>query len=94
MPKKVLLDSKKIDIILNRLVCQLVENHKDEMKKLDEKHHGIRKKALAELESRYKDEILKLESSIEREVYAHERAASKLSQQHNHEIRKIYDLYK
>ncbi len=29
MPKKVLLDSKKIDIILNRLVCQLVENHKD-----------------------------------------------------------------
>ena len=29
MPKKVLLNSKKIDIILNRLVCQLVENHKD-----------------------------------------------------------------
>ena len=29
MPKKVLLDSKKIDIILNRLVCQLVENHND-----------------------------------------------------------------
>jgi len=29
MPKKVLLDSKKIDIILNRLVCQLLENHKD-----------------------------------------------------------------
>ena len=29
MPKKVLLDSKKLDIILNRLVCQLVENHKD-----------------------------------------------------------------
>lgn len=29
MPKKVLLDSKKIDIIINRLVCQLVENHKD-----------------------------------------------------------------
>ncbi len=29
MPRKVLLDSKKIDIILNRLVCQLVENHKD-----------------------------------------------------------------
>tara|TARA_Y100001970_G_scaffold125193_1_gene154930 strand:+ start:132 stop:668 length:537 start_codon:yes stop_codon:yes gene_type:complete len=29
MQKKVLLDSKKIDIILNRLVCQLVENHKD-----------------------------------------------------------------
>ena len=29
MSKKVLLDSKKIDIILNRLVCQLVENHKD-----------------------------------------------------------------
>ena len=29
MPKKVLLDSKKIDIILNRLVCQLVENHKN-----------------------------------------------------------------
>ncbi len=29
MPKKVLLDSKKIYIILNRLVCQLVENHKD-----------------------------------------------------------------
>ena len=29
MPKRVLLDSKKIDIILNRLVCQLVENHKD-----------------------------------------------------------------
>ena len=29
MPKKVLLDSKKIDIILYRLVCQLVENHKD-----------------------------------------------------------------
>ena len=29
MPKKVLLNSKKINIILNRLVCQLVENHKD-----------------------------------------------------------------
>ena len=29
MPKKVLLDSKKIDLILNRLVCELVENHKD-----------------------------------------------------------------
>ena len=29
MPKKVLLDSKKIEIILNRLVCELVENHKD-----------------------------------------------------------------
>ena len=29
MPRKVLLDSKKIDIILDRLVCQLVENHKD-----------------------------------------------------------------
>ena len=29
MPKKVLLNSKKIDIILNRLVCELVENHKD-----------------------------------------------------------------
>ena len=29
MSKKVLLNSKKIDIILNRLVCQLVENHKD-----------------------------------------------------------------
>ena len=29
MSKKVLLDSKKIDIILKRLVCQLVENHKD-----------------------------------------------------------------
>ena len=27
--KKVLLDSKKIDLILNRLVCELVENHKD-----------------------------------------------------------------
>ena len=29
MSKKVLLDSKKIEIILNRLVCELVENHKD-----------------------------------------------------------------
>ena len=29
MPKKILLDSKKIDLILNRLVCELVENHKD-----------------------------------------------------------------
>ena len=29
MPKKILLDSKKIDLILNRLVCQLIENHKD-----------------------------------------------------------------
>tara|TARA_S200000501_G_C20694738_1_gene686782 strand:+ start:124 stop:660 length:537 start_codon:yes stop_codon:yes gene_type:complete len=29
MPKKVLLDSRKIEIILNRLVCELVENHKD-----------------------------------------------------------------
>ena len=29
MPKKVLLDSKKIEIILNRLVCELVENHND-----------------------------------------------------------------
>ena len=29
MPKKILLDSKKIDLILNRLVCKLVENHKD-----------------------------------------------------------------
>tara|TARA_B100000886_G_scaffold121790_1_gene82030 strand:- start:1284 stop:1826 length:543 start_codon:yes stop_codon:yes gene_type:complete len=29
MPKKILLDSKKIDLILNRLVCELIENHKD-----------------------------------------------------------------
>ena len=29
MPKKILLNSKKIDLILNRLVCELVENHKD-----------------------------------------------------------------
>ena len=29
MPKKILLDSKKIDLILSRLVCELVENHKD-----------------------------------------------------------------
>ena len=29
MPKEILLDSKKIDLILNRLVCQLIENHKD-----------------------------------------------------------------
>ena len=29
MPKKILLNSKKIEIILNRLVCELVENHKD-----------------------------------------------------------------
>ena len=29
MPKKILLDSKKIDLILNRLLCELVENHKD-----------------------------------------------------------------
>ena len=29
MPKNILLDSKKIDLILNRLVCELVENHKD-----------------------------------------------------------------
>ena len=29
MPKKLILDSKKIDIILNRLVCQLFENHKE-----------------------------------------------------------------
>ena len=29
MSKKVLLDSKKIEIILNRLVCELVENHND-----------------------------------------------------------------
>tara|TARA_X000000950_G_C13565567_1_gene517357 strand:+ start:129 stop:665 length:537 start_codon:yes stop_codon:yes gene_type:complete len=29
MPKKILLDSKKIQIILIRLVCELIENHKD-----------------------------------------------------------------
>tara|TARA_B100001057_G_scaffold495377_1_gene594269 strand:- start:6735 stop:7277 length:543 start_codon:yes stop_codon:yes gene_type:complete len=29
MPKKILLDSEKINLILNRLVCQLIENHKD-----------------------------------------------------------------
>ena len=29
MPKKILLDSKKIDLILNRLVCELIEIHKD-----------------------------------------------------------------
>ena len=29
MPKKILLDSKKIDLIINRLVCELIENHKD-----------------------------------------------------------------
>ena len=29
MPKKILLDSKKIALILNRLVCELIENHKD-----------------------------------------------------------------
>ena len=29
MPKKILLNSKKIDLILNRLVCELIENHKD-----------------------------------------------------------------
>ena len=29
MPKKILLDSKKIQIILTRLVCELIENHKD-----------------------------------------------------------------
>ena len=29
MPNKILLDSKKIEIILSRLVYQLIENHKD-----------------------------------------------------------------
>ena len=29
MPKKILLDSKKIEIILSRLVYELIENHKD-----------------------------------------------------------------
>jgi pyrimidine operon attenuation protein/uracil phosphoribosyltransferase len=29
MPKEILLDSNKIEIILSRLVCQLIENHKD-----------------------------------------------------------------
>ena len=29
MSNKILLDSKKIEIILSRLVCQLIENHKD-----------------------------------------------------------------
>ena len=29
MPKKILLDSKIIDLIINRLVCELIENHKD-----------------------------------------------------------------
>ncbi|MEK9755663.1 MAG: bifunctional pyr operon transcriptional regulator/uracil phosphoribosyltransferase PyrR [Bacteroidota bacterium] len=29
MPKEILLDSNKIQIILSRLVCQLIENHKD-----------------------------------------------------------------
>ena len=29
MPKKILLDSKKIEIILRRLVYELIENHKD-----------------------------------------------------------------
>ena len=29
MPKEILLDSNKIQIILSRLVCQLIENHND-----------------------------------------------------------------
>ena len=29
MPIKVLLESKKINLILSRLVCELIENHKD-----------------------------------------------------------------
>lgn len=29
MPKKILLDSKKIHLILSRLVYELIENHKD-----------------------------------------------------------------
>ena len=29
MPDKILLDSKKIEIMLSRLVYQLIENHKD-----------------------------------------------------------------
>ena len=29
MPIKVLLESKKIDLILSRLVCELIENYKD-----------------------------------------------------------------
>ena len=29
MPKKILLDSKKINLILSRLVYELIENHKD-----------------------------------------------------------------
>ena len=29
MPNKILLDSKKIEIILSRLVYELIENHKD-----------------------------------------------------------------
>ena len=29
MSNKILLDSKEIDILLNRLTCQLIENHGD-----------------------------------------------------------------
>ena len=29
MQKKVLLNASQIDIIINRLVCQLIENHND-----------------------------------------------------------------
>ena len=29
MQKKVLLNANQIDIIINRLVCQLIENHND-----------------------------------------------------------------
>ena len=62
MLKKVLLDANQIDIIINRLVCQLIENHNDFTNTvligLQPRGIYLLEKLLDVLSKKYKDKII------------------------------------
>ncbi len=62
MLKKVLLDANQIDIIINRLVCQLIENHNDFTNTvligLQPRGIHLLEKLLDVLSKKYKDKII------------------------------------